>query len=634
MSLGDELNIDTANKLHNGVDLMNRAELSPSQNRELQRFIDANKHLLQYSDRELPPEPPTRLASSSNYTELSKKIGQGAHPNQGAKSRGGDEYTVPDQWANRVIDGARGSMTNRHHSRSASPEKRVNGMNLPPGGEWMSHTFPRSVDDNYTHYGSMGGRNQLSSPNADTLKRKGVSWSDLVGGGGLELANRDNHRVDSSRRSHSPDQGYDRHRDSKMSQYGSMGSVSREYNMSPAYTSMNKPRDNYNRFETEQHARAKKLAQEEDAGSKFSGFGDRPGSGVELSKHTWAGGEIISDPSRLPAGPKPRRMYYSPIGDGTVAADGIELKRLPVDLTPRVTVTQLTHVDRGRPGRDGLNEYIKEWNTAGAAPASEYGGLDNLGGGPGSGRGLGAMSPNSGRGGPLDGANNNNNANNNGAPNNAGKDPYGTMSSRGTPHDYGLGGDRGNRGSPFDRGDHGHPDGRMSNASTMFSDPGYRYTDIQHGYAITNPRELIHQYATTTPIAVMEAADNTPGTMTTATYKKKVTTRIEERQGGNVQGDTYAPYPPYRASSQTVAESRTLSPTNFVRRLRDDTMTSTQREANTHMDQMNNKDPNQQSRIHEIRQKTTTGRSHNDDIDSLTNKMMEGLRNCPTPSRY
>lgn len=73
------------------------------------------------------------------------------------------------------------------------------------------------------------------------------------------------------------------------------------------------------------------------------------------------------------------------------------------------------------------------------------------------------------------------------------------MSSRGAP-DNGLG----NRGSPFDRGnnganyiardqrsndkicfaDHGHPDGRMSNASTMFSDPGYRYTDIQVGTVI------------------------------------------------------------------------------------------------------------------------------------------------------
>lgn len=31
-------------------------------------------------------------------------------------------------------------------------------------------------------------------------------------------------------------------------------------------------------------------------------------------------------------------------------------------------------------------------------------------------------------------------------------------------------------------------------------------------------------------------------------------------------------------------------------------MTTTQREANTHLEHMNNKDPNQQSRIHEIRQ--------------------------------
>ncbi|GMR61006.1 hypothetical protein PMAYCL1PPCAC_31201 [Pristionchus mayeri] len=114
----------------------------------------------------------------------------------------------------------------------------------------------------------------------------------------------------------------------------------------------------------------------------------------------------------------------------------------------------------------------------------------------------------------------------------------------------------------------------------------------------------------------------------------QVTTRIEERQGGNVQGETYAPYAPYRASSQTVSESRTLSPTNFVRKLRDDTMTSTQREANQHMDQLNNKDPNQQSRIHEIRQKTANAGRSNDEIDSLTNDMMRGLRNCPTPSRY
>lgn len=35
----------------NGVDLVNRAQLSNSQNRELQRFIDNNSHLLGFYDR-------------------------------------------------------------------------------------------------------------------------------------------------------------------------------------------------------------------------------------------------------------------------------------------------------------------------------------------------------------------------------------------------------------------------------------------------------------------------------------------------------------------------------------------------------------------------------------------------------
>jgi hypothetical protein len=35
----------------NGVDLVNRAELSSSQNVQLQRFIDNNSHLLGFFDR-------------------------------------------------------------------------------------------------------------------------------------------------------------------------------------------------------------------------------------------------------------------------------------------------------------------------------------------------------------------------------------------------------------------------------------------------------------------------------------------------------------------------------------------------------------------------------------------------------
>lgn len=35
----------------NGCDLVNRTELSISQNRELQRYIDANAHLLGFLDK-------------------------------------------------------------------------------------------------------------------------------------------------------------------------------------------------------------------------------------------------------------------------------------------------------------------------------------------------------------------------------------------------------------------------------------------------------------------------------------------------------------------------------------------------------------------------------------------------------
>lgn len=40
----------------NGVDLVNEDELSPSQHRELQRYIDANAHLLGFLDKEKEQE--------------------------------------------------------------------------------------------------------------------------------------------------------------------------------------------------------------------------------------------------------------------------------------------------------------------------------------------------------------------------------------------------------------------------------------------------------------------------------------------------------------------------------------------------------------------------------------------------
>uniref|UniRef100_A0A0K0DQ84 Doublecortin domain-containing protein n=1 Tax=Angiostrongylus cantonensis TaxID=6313 RepID=A0A0K0DQ84_ANGCA len=45
----------------NGCDLLNRHELSSKQDRELQRYIDNNRHILVYKDRELTCNSDTLL---------------------------------------------------------------------------------------------------------------------------------------------------------------------------------------------------------------------------------------------------------------------------------------------------------------------------------------------------------------------------------------------------------------------------------------------------------------------------------------------------------------------------------------------------------------------------------------------
>lgn len=162
----------------------------------------------------------------------------------------------------------------------------------------------------------------------------------------------------------------------------------------------------------------------------------------------------------------------------------------------------------------------------------------------------------------------------------------------------------------------------MSVASSVFSDPSYKF-DTKTGYLITNPRELIHQYATTTPIAVMDTNDHTPSTTTIS--KQSMYRRTEE-----TTEERFSPYAPYKSSNPSVQ-----SPNKFVRQLRDDTMTHTQREANTHSDPLNQRDPHASEKISQIRSKTYTARGGNDDIDNLTQQLVSGLQSgTPVPSRF
>uniref|UniRef100_A0A7I4Z525 Uncharacterized protein n=1 Tax=Haemonchus contortus TaxID=6289 RepID=A0A7I4Z525_HAECO len=431
-----------------------------------------------------------------------------------------------------------------------------------------------------------------------------------------------------------------------MPQYGDVGNLSqfRERTTSPAYSHLGKHKDDYNRFETAMHAAAKWNERQKSEESRFQAFGDRLGSGVEMSTHHWQGGEIITDPTQLPKSLKPRRLYYSPIGDGTVAADGIELRRRPVDLSPRVTITQMTHLDRGQKGHDGLYVYEKTWKSSALSrPESETGCGSEQGGGGGSGRNSRADVLN------LTGVDSHEKNDC------CGKKTTGIHGGSSFPIGYGVCGSTGvgvndtchaplsrvirpgapgdgwqgraigdMRGGPYNAvdslGTQTHKsneflgpgnDGRISAASSMFSDPICRF-DTKTGYLITNPRELIHQYATTTPVAVMEANDNTPA-ITTAS-KQGLCKKAEQ-----ISEEWFSPYAPYKTVHNVP------SPNRFTHQLRDETMTRTQHEANTHVEPFNQRDPRAQKRINEIRTKTHDIRSGQDEIDNLTQQLLQGL---------
>jgi hypothetical protein len=58
--------------------------------------------------------------------------------------------------------------------------------------------------------------------------------------------------------------------------------------------------------------------------------------------------------------------------------------------------------------------------------------------------------------------------------------------------------------------------------SASLYEPGYRY-EIKKDYKVTNPRELIHQYATTTPVTTIDPTlSETTRTITRQHYTQTV----------------------------------------------------------------------------------------------------------------
>ncbi|KAE9554481.1 hypothetical protein FO519_002292 [Halicephalobus sp. NKZ332] len=353
--------------------------------------------------------------------------------------------------------------------------------------------------------------------------------------------------------------------------------------------------------------------------TRFPGYGDRVGSGVEFAPTFWTGGELVTDPHLVNKSLKPRRMYYSPIGDGVVAADGIELKRIPRDQTPRVSVIHQRVVERGAGGRDGVRVMEKTWTTGGdgESQAGVTRAESEIGGGfPDSGRNSRATnvtSPFSAMGDPLGFS---------GAPSGPGvgsaplsglkspaQNPYGTFPKAESLN--GLGDSR----YDFPQS------GRTSTTSALFSEPGMRY-EIKKDYLVTNPKELIHQYATTTPVQTIDGYESLPGGGT-------ITRTIKQQYSKSTTEETYAPYAPYHAGANSV------NPSKFVRQVRDEGLTNRQHQANQNQTSFVQGDLNADRKVQQIRQQTTMRGRAVPDVDNLTDRLITGLHTGhPTPPRF
>lgn len=473
----------------NGCDLVNRQQLSSSQNRELQRYIDANAHLLGFLDKEREEKEKEKESQHGKYNSYS--LGRDASSIGTGEGSGFDKRSgMGTQSLNRIgspysdyggkrkgVSWSDGIAVPR--AQSHSPSKRdsadfsisslgvgdMNGGSAAPTNENYQQALPPPARAYSPSYSTSDKRR--TPYDYDPYSRNESPW-----GGTWSRASRDN--------------------DGDEDAYRGSGWKGFPRSDTSAYSTMERHPDDYNKFDTKRYREHQRRSQDRDDVKKFYGYGDHHVSGIELKPKRWTGGELITDPTFVKKSLKPRRFYYSPIGDGVVEADGVEMKRGPPDLTPRREVIHERIVERGSAGKAGhrLTEHL--WDEGGD------GGGDK--GGQGDGRfplgDLGAPRGNKRGNSP----------------------PYGSSDRGGSGPPYGSG-DRGGSGPPYGAGKFPDDDDGLSNRSGRNSTLSIGTDGLpREGWTktfITNPRELINQYGTETTINIFDLKDHTPKTITT-----------------------------------------------------------------------------------------------------------------------
>ncbi|KAI6241582.1 hypothetical protein M3Y99_00318000 [Aphelenchoides fujianensis] len=477
----------------NGVDLVNRAELSASQNTQLQRYIDSHAHLLGFYDKPKDKKDPKSVGEyaggrydSASLSRLPRSQNYDADSGRGTQSlnRMGSPYSEYGG-KRKGVSFADGVDSQRARSHSPSHGGRSSGY-----GSVYGDPFDSLGRGGGSRNGSGAGGLGRDGSDAGGRRRGGntaspAGWSTASPYSTSDRRPASKNRADQSLRSRTespsapfkwnPYKSYEG-QDERRSVEPPYPSWLKDRSLTSAYSSLERHPDNYNRYMTERYlSRMARGSHEKDEEIKFSSYGDRVGSGIELTRKKWTGGEIITDPNFLKKSLKPRTLFYSPIGDGTVAADGIEKRRGPVDLTPRVHVTHERVVEKGDPGHGGRRVYEHTWDTGN--------------------RGLGDDDGNGGRG--------------DGWPATAAieaRAPAGRSTTTAARA-------RGPSADPF--GTLGSGDGYprretpLSIGSDGFPREGWTRTFI------TNPRELINQYGTETLTTIFDLEDHTPKTLIT-----------------------------------------------------------------------------------------------------------------------